>query len=229
MFKEMKYSFFIAFIAGVLSAGCLKTEGILEIKGKVLDEGTKELIPGRGIIIQGLVRTDSVFVPVFAGQTSTDSSGVFKYSLHKVKGAWYYNFYLVGDSDYSFRTVKLGLMELDQNALFLSFMINRLVDLSIEICRKTKTPVCDTLSVYWDSDGVEGRKMYPYKVNNIGIRPAIGLCWIGGNVMSVIETRVFADKLTKVHWELIRNGKRSEITDTITCRRDLKNRVYFGY
>jgi len=48
----LKFFIYIALTAGLLLSGCLKTEGILEIKGKVVDECTKALIPGRDIIVQ---------------------------------------------------------------------------------------------------------------------------------------------------------------------------------
>jgi hypothetical protein len=35
--------------------------------------------------------------------------------------------------------------------------------------------------------------------------------------------------MTKIHWELVRNKKIKEITDTITCKRDLKHVVSFKY
>jgi hypothetical protein len=226
----------ITFVSGLLFMGCLKTEGTLEIKGKVIEEHTKIQIPGRDIIIKGLVRYDEEFVPVDAGQFSTDSSGCFTYLLRKVKDAHYYNFCLVGDSDYSFLTKKLGLRELEQNAKYLFFSLSRLADLRIKIYGKSKTPFCDTLYLSWESNGIDFRILYPYKIDNRGIPDNLrgltsysGLEWIGGNTNSIVKTRVFADKMTKIHWELVRNKKRKEITDTITCKRDLTNIVNFTY
>lgn len=228
--------FYLAFTTGFLLTGCLNTEGTLEIKGKVIDEYTKMQIPRRDIIVQGLVKSSEELEPIDVGQFSTDSSGCFTYKLRKVKDAYYYNFSFVGDSDYAFTMKELGLYELEQNAEYLSFSLSKLVDLTIIINRKSKTPVCDTLSLYWKSDGVYGRFLYPYKITNYGkTNKSIGLPsdseleWIGGYVNSIIKTKVFANKRTKLSWELVRNKKRNEITDTITCKRDLANIFYFTY
>ena len=227
---------YITFTSGLLLIGCLNTEGTLEIKGKVIDEYTKMQIPRRDIIVQGLVKSDKELVPFDAGQFSTDSSGCFTYTLRKVKDAYYYNFCLVGDSDYSFMTKKLGLLELEQNAKYLFFSLSKLVDLRIKIYGKSKILFCDTLYLSWESNGVDFRILYPYKVdsygipdNFIGLTSYSGLVWIGGNTNSTVKTRVFSDKITKIHWELVRNKKRKEITDTITCKRDLTNIVNFTY
>lgn len=227
---------YITFASGLFIIGCLNTEGTLEIKGKVIDEYTKMQIPVRDIIVQGLVNNDEELVPIDAGQFSTDSTGCFTYTLRKVKNAHYYNFCLVGDSDYSFMTKKLGLLELQQNSKYLLFSLSKLADLRIKIYGKSKTPFCDTLYLSWKSNEVDFRILYPYKINNygipdnfIGLTSYSGLIWIGRNTNSTIKTRVFADKMTKIHWELVRNKKRKEITDTITCKRDLTNTVNFTY
>ena len=226
----------IAFSFGLLLAGCLNTEGTLEIKGKVIDEYTKKQIPGRDIIVQGLVRSGEELVPTDAGQFSADSSGCFTYKLRKVRDAYYYNFCLAGDSDYASTVKILGLLELEQNAKFLSFSLSKLVDLTIIINRNIKTSVWDTLSLSWKSNGVYDRNLYPWKIinygktdNSPGLKSDIELRWIGGKVNSVINTRVYAYKKTTLLWELDRNGRRQELTDTITCKRDLKNIVYFTY
>jgi hypothetical protein len=224
----MKFLFFFALLVGLLFEGCLNTEGVLELSGRVIDEETKATIPGREIIIQALVMTDTI-IAVNAGHTSTDSSGSFKYSLTKIKDARYYNFYLVGDSEYFYKTTELGLSELEKNALFLTFSLSKLTEFSIKKRRITKIPECDTLCLSWASNGFFGNSISSINIDNIGIKPAIGLCWIGGNVVSTIQTRVFAGKKTEVFWELNRNGKRSYLIDTITCRRDSKNNVYFSY
>jgi hypothetical protein len=221
---------------GVLFTGCVKTEGTLEIKGKVIDDYTKTEIPLRNIIIQGLIEGDEKFIPVDAGQFSSDSSGCFTYSLRKVKDAHYYNFCFVGDSDYVYMTRNLGLFELEENAKFLSFSLCKLADLTIKIHRKSKNPVSDTLCLSWESNGISCWSLYPYKISNygktdnyLGLISGKELSWIGGIVYSSVKTRVFADKRTKIFWDLDRNGKRKEILDTITCRRDLANIVYFTY
>src|SRR4030042_1746937 len=174
-----KFSIYITFSIGVLLIGCVNTEGILEIKGKVIDDYTKTEIPWRNIIIQGL---------------------------------------------------------LERNAKYLSFSLSKLVDLTIKIYRESKKPVFDTLSLSWQSNGVSHWSLYPYKIDNygktnnyFGLTSGKELRWIGGNVNSAVKTRVFADKMTKLRWDLNRDGKRKEIIDTITCRRDLANIVYFIY
>ncbi len=216
--------------------GCMDTEGSLEIKGKVIDEYTKAEIPGREIIVQGLLKFNEKIMPVYAGQFASDSSGNFTYLLRKVKDARYYNFCLVGDSNYSFKSKKIGLPELEQNAMFLLFSLSKLTDLKIKIYGKSKTTYCDTLYLSWISNGVDFRILYRYKIDNyripdnfIGLTSYSGLEWIGGNTISTIKTRVFANKLTKIKWELVRNKKRKEITDTITCKRDITNILYFTY
>ena len=231
---NIKFFIFIAFASGVLT-GCVNTKGTLEIKGKVVDEITKTGIPRRNIIVEGLVNNNKL-EPIEVGQFSTDSSGCFSYTLRKVKDARYYNFSLVGDSDYVFITKILGLLELEQNPNFLLFPLTKLVGLTIKLNRKSKTPVCDTLCLCWESDGVYGGSLYPYKINNygrtnksFGLPSDIDLNWIGGYVNSEINTKVFADKRTKLSWDLYRNGKRKQFVDTITCKRDFANIVYFTY
>jgi hypothetical protein len=227
---------YIIFSAGALLTGCVNTEGTLDIKGQVIDEYTKEQIPGRGIIVQGLVESNNSFVSIDAGQFSTDSTGSFIFSLRKIKDVHYYNFCLVGDSDYSFRTVELSLFELQQNAKYLSFSLNKLVDLTIKIQKISKTLFRDTLYLSLESNSVDFRTLYPSKIDNYGIIdnsfgyiPGFGLRWIGGKIKSTVKTRVFADKMTKIHWELVRNKKRTEITDTLTCKRELAYIVHFTY
>jgi hypothetical protein len=133
-------------------------------------------------------------------------------------------------------TKKLGLLELEQNATYLYFSLSKLADFRIKIDRKSKTPFCDTLYLSWESAGVDFTVLYPYKIDNygipdnfIGLTSYSGLEWIGGNTNSKVKTKVFADKMTKIHWELVRNKKRKEINDTITCKRDLTNIVNFTY
>jgi hypothetical protein len=232
---KLKYTC-ISFAFGLLLTGCLKTEGNLELKGKVIDGFTKKEIPGRDIIVQGLLEIDNKTMTVDAGQFTTDSTGCFRYKLKKIKDAHFYNISLVGDSDYAFMTKKLGLLELKKNAKYLLFSLNKLTDLRIKISGKTRTPFCDTLYLWWESDEVDFRALYHYKINNyeipdnfMGVTSYAGLVWIGANTNSMVITRVFADKMTRIHWELVRNKKRKEITDTITCKRDLTNFLYFTY
>jgi len=232
----MKSIIYITFGIGVLLLGCYKTEGTLKIEGKVIDEFTKVQIPGREIIVQGLLESNNELVPIDAGQFSTDSAGCFIYSLKKVKDARYYNFCIVGDSDYAAITNKLSLFQLEENAKYLFFSLSKLVDLTIKIQKKSKTPYRDTLYLSWESNKVDFRTLYPYQIDNYGITdnsfgliPSFGLRWIGGSINSTVKTRVFADKITKIHWELVRNKKRNEIIDTIICKRDLAHIVYFTY
>jgi hypothetical protein len=233
---DLVHKKYLIFTIGVLLAGCVNTEGTLEIKGKVIDEFTGEQIAGKKIIIQALVKNDKEFVPIDAGQFSSDSSGCFMYPFREVKDVRYYNFCIVGDSNYAFITKTLGLYELEQNAKFLIFTLNKLTDLTIKIYRKSKKPVYDTLSLSWESNGVAGWVLFPYRIDNYvkttkHFDPVSGieLRWIGGKVNSTVKTRVFAEKRTKIRWDLDRNGKRKEFTDTITCKRDFANIVYFTY
>jgi len=225
----MKIAIYTAFTLAILFNGCSKTEGILKIKGKVIDESTKVPIARRVIIVQGLVSNNNSLIPIDAGQFTTDSSGCFTYSLRKVRDAYYYNFCLVGDSNYIYTTIKISLNPLIRDAKDLSFTLSKLADLTIQINRISKSPVCDTLYMSWKSNGVDGRTLYPYKINNYGLTSTSELRWIGGNIKSTVNTRTFADKRTIVRWVLFRNGKIKEIIDTITCRRDLVNEVYLKY
>jgi hypothetical protein len=225
----MKFLIYIAFAVDLSLTGCLSTEGVIEIKGIVKDESTKVNIPSRKIVVQGLIESSNKLVPVEAGQFTTDSSGLFSYNLRKIKNAYYYNFCMVGDSDYAYLIREKTLYELEKEGLYLSFSLSRLADFKININRKSKSPLYDTLLLYWDSDGVNGKTLYPYKIDNSQINPAFEFMWIGGTVKSTITTKAFAEKRTKVRWVLFRNGIMNEFTDTITCKRDLVNNVYFTY
>ncbi len=225
----IKFIIWISFSTGVLLSGCINTEGTIRIKGTVTDEFTKTPIPWRNIIVQGLVQNDKKLVPIDAGQFTTDSSGYFSYSFRKVKDAYNYNFSFVGDSDYAFIARRISLVLLERNAKYLDFSLNKLVDLTIRIYRKSKTPVSDTLYLSWKSDGIDGRILYPYKIDNYNLTTNLDLIWVGGDVKSTIKTRTFADKETRIRWVLYRNGQMKEIIDTIICKRDLANSVNFTY
>jgi hypothetical protein len=232
---NIKFFIFIAFASGMIIA-CVNTEGTLKIKGKVLDEKTKTGIPWKNIIVQGVVNSDNKTENTVAGQFSTDSSGFFTYSLSKIKDVYYYNFCFIGNSEYPVTIKRMSLASLKSNSKYLFFTLNKLVDLTIKISRKSRTPVCDTLRLIWESDGVFGLSLYPYKIDNYrktdpsyGLRSDRDLTWIGGKVNSTVHTKVFADKMTELSWELYRNGKRKEFRDTITCKRDFANIVYFTY
>ena len=232
----MKRIICIAFGIGVVLSGCYRTEGTLKIRGRVIDDLTKTQIPGREIIVQGLVESNDKLVPIDAGQFSTDSSGYFRYSLKKVKNARHYNFYIVGDSDYASLTNKLSLFQIKDNAKHLFFSQRKLANLTIIIRKISKSSWCDTIYLSWESDNTDFRTLYPYKIDNYGITgtslgfmPGSGLRWIGGNINSTIKTRVFADKMTLMHWELVRNKRRQEFRDTIICKRNITNFKYFTY
>lgn len=225
----MKYSGFIAFVTVLLFMGCIDTGGTLELKGKVLDENTKVTIPRRKIIIQACLEGEDNQTPVYVGQFLTDSVGCFSYTLNKIKNAYLYNFYFVGDSSYASSTNLLGLTELKRDGMFLTFNLSKLADFMITICWNCKTPFCDTLDVSWKSNGMDGKTLYPYKIENYGIAPNMEFRWIGGDIKSAIKTKVFADKRTKICYELFRNGKRKEFLDTIFCKRDVANYANFKY
>lgn len=232
---NIKFYILIAFIAGML-IGCVRTEGTLKINGKVLDETTKTGIPFKDILVQALVNSNDNLESVEAGQFSADSSGCFVYSLRRIKGAYNYNFCFIGNSDYPVTIKKISLTGLQRNAKYLHFSLSKLVDLTIKKNKRSKTSVNDTLHLCWESNGFYGGALYPYKINNygktnnsLGLTSGNDLWWIGGNVISTINTKVFAGKRTKLSWELYRNGRRKEFTDTITCKRDFANYVYFTY
>jgi hypothetical protein len=209
--------------------GCLQTEGTLNIKGKVFDDHTKEGLSGRKVVIQGLVYNDGELITKEAGQFRTDSTGYFTYSMKKSRDAYRYNFIFVGDSTYFTSTQKIFLTQLEKNAKYLSFALSKLTGLSIQIERVSKAPLCDTLYVSWESNGIYGRTIYPQRVNNFGVAPEIEYRWIGGSVKSVIETKVFANEKTIISFKLTRYGKMREVSDTVFCARDIENSFSFKY
>lgn len=230
----MYHIVFMAFISGILLAGCSGNEEYLDLKGIVLDEKTKVNIPNRKIIVQALEQRDNKLFPFYIGEFCTDSSGHFVYSLLKIKNIYLYEFDVVGDSSYAFSSNKIGLTELRKFGKFLSFPLSKLADLTIAIESKSKAPYIETLYLSWRSNGMDGKKLYPYTINNYGIKNSVSTLdmtckWIGGDIKSAIKTKVFADKETIVHWELFRYGKVKEFTDTIFCKRDVFNYVYFNY
>jgi hypothetical protein len=206
----------------------------LEIEGKVFENNTSITIPHRKIIVQALINNNKKVIPVYADEFFTDSSGHFNYTLRKLSNVYLYNFSIVGDSTYAFSNNRLGLSELKRDGRFLSFYLNKLADFTIAIERKTKTTSNDTLYVSWESDGIDGKLLYPYTIKHYNINNGrtssdLEFRWIGGDIESAIKTKVFADKETIVHWELYRNGERRKITDTIICIRDVSNYTYFKY
>jgi len=225
------------YIIGMLSLGsCLRTNQPLELKGKITDELTGNVIPYRRVIIHARLSMPDKFIPVYTGQFMTDSSGKFLYSLETVTGAYNYDFSIVGDSDYLFKTERISFIDLKKNGQFMSFRMKPLTGLKIKINREGKKPAYDTLYLYWESDGNNGRGLAAYKVYNygnpenyLGSSDNTSLRWVGGNVKSLITTRVLAGKKTVIYFELIRSGKRKVIIDTITCKRHAENSVYFKY
>jgi hypothetical protein len=149
--------------------------------------------------------------------------------LRKVKTVHLYDFAVAGDTAYAFSNNKIDLAILNQYGQFLTFKLRKLADLTIKIDRKSNTSFHDTLYVSWESDGINGEILYPYQIENYGIPSNLALQWIGGNVKSVIKTKVYADQKTIVSWELFRKGRPREITDTIFCKRNVANSLYFNY
>jgi hypothetical protein len=225
----MKYYRLIIFLSGLLLSGCNNTVGNMEIKGKVIDESTKAPIPNISVMIEAIYQSNDSTSNIYAGDFTTDSLGCFAYTLKKVKSTSLYSFCIEGHPAYAESNELLGLSDLDSYGKFLSFEVNRIVDLTLKINRVSKTPFRDTLTVTWKTNGVDGLTLYPFKIENYRINSENGLKWIGGDVKSAIKTKVYADKNTIVHWKLIRNGRHKDIIDTIFCMRDAYNSVYFTY
>jgi hypothetical protein len=219
----------IAFVFGILLSGCTNTVGSIELKGKVVDESTKAAIPNVSVVVEALDQINDKPVTIYVGDFTTDSSGCFDYTLKKVKNVSFYNFYIQGNPDYDPLNKILGLTDLNIDGKFLSFEIKRIVDFTMKINRDSKTAFRDTLIVSWETNGFDGKTLYPFKIVNYRINAEDGLIWIGGDVKSEVQTKVYADKNTIVHWELFRNGKHKNIIDTIFCKRDAVNSVYLNY
>jgi hypothetical protein len=225
----MKYFFCISFFAVFFVTGCLRTEGTINLRGKVVDDFTRGPIPYRKVIVQGLSEIQDATGILEIGQFATDSLGYFSYKLKKIKNIYNYNFCLVGDSDYSYKSRRMTLFELQNDARYLSFSLSRLTNFTIEIFRNSKTPECDTLILSWQTNGIPGNTFYLNEITNYNLTKERDLMWIGGEVRSTIRARAFAEKETKLRWVLFRNGLMKEVVDTIRCKRDLSNKVYFTY
>ena len=225
----MKHNTLISFIFIILLCGCNNTVGIIELKGKVLDDSTKAAIPNLSIMVEALYHSNSEYRNQYVCDFITDSSGSFAYTMKKVKNVSLYKFSIEGNPAYIESNKILGLSDLRRDGKFLSFQIKRIVDFTIKINRVSKTTFCDTLIVSWKTNGEDGKTFYPYEIENYRINSENGLIWIGGEVKSVIKTKVYADKNTIVHWELYRNGKHKDIIDTIFCMRSAANSVYLAY
>ena len=225
----MRLNSLIALVFSLLLSGCINTVGTIELKGKVVDESTKAAIPGLSVMVEALDYSNDKSVKIYVGDFITDSSGCFAYTLKKVKNVSLYNFSIVGNRDYNPSEQLLGIYDLHSYGKFLSFEVKRIVDFTLKINRESKIPVCDTLTVSWKTDGVDGKTMYPFTIENYRINAENGLRWIGGDIKSAVKTKVYADKYTIVHWELFRNGQHKDFLDTIFCKRDAINSVYLKY
>jgi hypothetical protein len=225
----MKSILFFTLVSVLLLVGCLQTEGLLQIQGKIMDESTKRTIAGRKVIIQALTKIDDEFISSNAGDFITDSTGCFSYKLNRVKNVYWYEFSVVGDTAYACLNKNLSLGELTSEGTFLEFYLDRLTDFKIKINRISKSPALDTLYVSWKSDGIEGKSIFPYEVGNNWLDSKGRLRWIGGDIKSMIKTKVFANKITIVRWELFRDGRYKEFKDTILCIRDIENVESFKY
>jgi len=225
----MKRFSLIAFVLSIFVSGCNNTVGTINIKGQVVDEYTKVKLPNRTIIVQAWVEVNEEPHYLYLDSFTTDSTGCFAYTLHKVKNVSLYNFTVEKDSDYASSENTLGLTDLIVDGWGLTFKVMRLADLTIKINRTSKTPLRDTLIVSWKTDGVDGTSMHPFKIVNYKINPDKGLVWIGGEVKSEIKTKVYADKNTVVRWELFRNWRNQVICDTIYCQRNVANSATLNY
>jgi hypothetical protein len=225
----MKYSVLFVFVSGLLLSGCTNTVGTIELKGKVVDGGTKTVIPNQSVIIEALLQNEDEPTAIYTGEFTTDSSGCFAYTLKKVKNASLYNFCIKGNPAYDPSNQVLGLSDLNRYGKFLTFEVRPIVDFTMYINRESKTTFRDTLLVSWETNEVDGKTMYPFRIENYHINAQYGLIWIGGDVKSKIKTKVYADKNTIVHWELYRNGRHTDIIDTFFCKRNTANNVSLNY
>ncbi len=223
----MRYLGFVVF--SILFSGCWSANGYMELSGKVLDEKTHEVIPNRKILVHEQYNSDDKNNSGFIGEFTTDSLGQFSYRLRKSEVTYFYNFEIIGDSVYDVSNNLLGMTDLNQNGKFLKFYMRRLTDLFLKIERKSQTAFQDTLFVSWLTGEVDGELLYPYKIINYGIGSNLPLRWIGGDIKSVVKTKVYADKKTIVYWKLFRIGRSKEFTDTIFCKRGEFNTISFKY
>jgi hypothetical protein len=201
-----------------------------------MDELTREAIPSREIIVQGLLEVNDKEVAIDAGRFSTDSTGHFQYSLRKIKDVRYYNFCIVGDSDYASVTHKMGLSEIKEHSKYLFFTDTKLAALTINIQKINMTPYHDTLYLKWESDNVSYETLYPFSIDNYPISDyscdlveSLGIRWIGGKISSTVKTKVYSNRTTIIRWELVRNKNRKAFADTIFCARDISHVVNFKY
>jgi hypothetical protein len=212
--------------------GCQQKK--LDIRGKVVDEASGIALPNRKFVIQALEKRNEKFIIVSIDEFSSDSAGTFHYRIKRLKDIWLYDISFIGDTSYAFASQRLGLTDIRKNGRHLIFNLNRLADFIMTIERKSKTPAIDTLYLSWECDGVDGRKLYPYKIENYVVNEGgnsrnVEFRWIGGQVQSAIKTKVIADKKTIVLWELFRSGVNKRFSDTIFCSRNRLNYSNFTY
>jgi hypothetical protein len=219
----------IAILFGALLSGCWTSNGYLEVAGKILDEKTLQSIGNRKVVVYELETRDAPNYLNIVGEFKTDSLGKFNYSFRKSEVTYFYNFQIMGDSAYSFSNNILGMTELNRHGKFLTFRMKKLTDLSIKIERTAQTTFQDTLFVSWRTDEIDGETLYPYKIVNYENGANSPLRWIGGNIKSVVKTKVFADKKTVVSWKLFRSGRLQNFTDTIFCERSTDNSISLKY
>lgn len=224
----MKYRIFYGIMLSLLFSGCLNN-GFIEVRGKILDEKTHEFVANRKIIVHELRDRENDKGFSIIGEFKTDSLGQFAYMLRKSEVTYFYNFEIMGDSVYNVSNNILGMTELNQNGKFLTLYMNKLTRLTLKIERKSRTAFQDTLFVSWVTNHADGEILYPYKVTHFGVGTTVPLRWIGGNVRSVVNTKVYADKKTIIRWKLFRQGHQTEFTDTVFCQRDAANSISFRY
>lgn len=225
----MKYIIVNIFFWGIILSGCSFTEGTLKLKGNVVDRDSDTPLPNRTIIVltaRTVADFDSGYV---IGHFNTDSLGSFSFNLQKVRNVNFYNFYVVRDGSYASSDNVLGLTELKRNGKSLSFKSRKLVDLSIRIVSLSKQPNNDILYVKWKSDKTEGKTLYPYKVENNGLITTNRLKWTGGNINSIVKTKVYANKQTVIKFELFRMGEYKEFVIPVFCKEDIINSLLFQY
>ncbi len=214
----------------IIACGCISTEGEVELKGRILDDSTNEIVPYKKVVVEAIFGyNQDETKTIGVGQFLSDSLGCFSFKLKKVKGAYNYNFHFVGDSCYAPTAKNLGIMEIADNSKFISFFLHKLAKLTIQVTKSNKSLPESTLYLSWKSDGIEGKSIYPYKVSNFGSAPEFDFKWSHNNVNSKIETRVLADKPTIICWEIRNGNKKQEIFDTVVCKRDITNYINFTY
>jgi len=225
----MKFIFFIGFVFIFLLSGCSGSGGIMELKGRVYDEDTREIVPNRKVIVSEFINADAKSDSRYIGEFTSDSLGWFYYKLKKSRVTYFYNFEIVGDSEYGVANLKFGMTQLNLFGQFLQLHVRKLTELTLKVERKSKTAFQDTLFVSWQTNKINGKLMYPYQILNYGAASSLPLRWIGGDIKAVVKTRVYADKTTIVYWKLFRQGRLQEFTDTIFCKRGELNSLSFKY